>query len=150
MNLARLIRDADKVYLIGNGGSAANAIHIANDLVSVGVPATPLCADVATMTAIANDYSYAQVFARQIDVHGQEGDLLIALSGSGKSTNILRAVNKAKRKFMVVIGITGAYELKCPLARSAHHAIRYGRNMQEAENYQIQWGHEIMKALRKS
>ena len=83
MSLVERIRKAKKVLIIGNGGSYANAIHIANDLLSVGIPAFTL--DPATLTASANDYGYETVFERWINVVGSKKDLLIALSGSGKS-----------------------------------------------------------------
>ena len=95
-DLIGLLMTANHVYLCGNGGSAANAIHIANDLVSVGIRAHPLTADVATLTAIANDYGYEFVFSRQLAVFAQRGDLLIVLSGSGNSENILQALASAK------------------------------------------------------
>lgn len=146
---ARLIRDAKRVYLAGNGGSAANAIHIANDLVSVGIKAQALSADVATMTAIANDYGYEVIFDRQLQVFGQEGDLLIALSGSGQSPNILKAIRRAKAKMMITLAIVGAYNNPPPrAAKSAHYCIRKGMTMQAAEEYQIVWGHAMMRQLK--
>ena len=127
--LTNKVRAAKRVYIIGNGGSAANACHIANDLVSVGVRAYSLTANVATLTAIANDYGYEHVFARQLKVYGEVGDLLIALSGSGKSPNILRAIEMADKIGMTVHKVFGA-----PL------------NMQSAEELQIVIGHRVMRA----
>lgn len=133
MKLLENIRRAKRVYLCGNGGSAANAIHIANDLVCCGIKAHALTVDIATLTAIANDYGYEHVFARQLAVYGEPGDLLIALSGSGKSPNILRALEEAKR-----------------IGMDAHLVTDYlrTRDMQQSEEDQLVLGHDLMRALR--
>ena len=146
MKLATVIRKAKHVFIVGNGGSYANSIHIANDLISVGVKA--LTIDPATLTAFANDYGYDKALGRWIGMLAEHGDVLIALSGSGNSKNITYACRIAKNHFMTVIGITGAYEPHPKLAGQAHHVVRRGHDMQAAENYQIAWGHSIMKALR--
>lgn len=130
MELTDAIRAAKRVYLVGNGGSAANAIHIANDLLACGVKAFTL--DAASLTASANDFGYETVFARWLEVVGEEGDLLVALSGSGKSPNILAAIETAERKGMTVHRIFGA-----PIM-----------GMQEAEEHQVWLGHEVMRALK--
>lgn len=124
------IRKAKRVYVVGNGGSAANAMHIINDLLARGVKAYTL--DMATLTALANDYGYETVFARWLHVVGERGDLLIALSGSGKSPNILNAVAVARHLGMSVHCIFGAER---------------GENMQEAEEAQIKIGHELWTQL---
>lgn len=147
MRLAEDIKNARTVYLAGNGGSAANAIHIANDLISVGVKAHALTADVATLTAIANDYDYSQVFERQLATFGEKGDVLIALSGSGNSMNILRALLTAQQRGMKTWAILGepggkAYSL-------ADDRIVKGSTMQEAESAQLVIGHEVMLWLRQ-
>jgi D-sedoheptulose 7-phosphate isomerase len=125
------VRKAGRVYLIGNGGSYANAMHICNDLLACGIRAYTL--DPATMTAGANDHGYETAFARWISVVGERGDLLIALSGSGKSRNILAAIKTAESIGMTVRPIFGA---------------ALGQGMQEAEEHQIHIGHEVMKQLR--
>ena len=146
LNYSKLIRKAPHVFIIGNGGSYANAIHIANDLLSCGVSAHTI--DAATLTAAANDYGYEQAFSRWIRIVGKHDDLLIALSGSGKSRNILRAIRDAKVHFMTVLAITGAYESNPAIERQAHYCIRRGKDMQAAEDYQLVWGHQIMRELR--
>ena len=147
--LITAVRNAKRVYLCGNGGSAANACHIANDLVSVGVDARALL-DVATLTAIANDFGYEQVFARQLMACSKPGELLIALSGSGESSNILKAIRRAKARGLVVWAIVGAYHLQPSGAqRHAHFCIARGRDMQEAEEAQIGIGHALMRALKR-
>ena len=132
MELARLVRSAERVYIIGNGGSYANAAHIANDLLACGIAAFTL--DAATLTASANDFGYDTVFSRWIRTVGQPGELLIALSGSGKSANILSAIDEAQAKGMKVWKEFGAAQ---------------GLDMQQAEERQIALGHELMRALRK-
>ena len=133
MQLAESIRKAKRVYIAGNGGSAANAIHIANDLISVGIKAHALTADVATLTAIANDYGYEYVFSRQLEVFAEKGDLLIAMSGSGTSQNILNAIREATWIGMDVFKIFGNER---------------GEAMQAAEESQLSLGHEAMLWLR--
>lgn len=133
MQLADAIRKAKRVYLIGNGGSYANAGHIANDLIGAGVKAYTL--DPATLTAIGNDFGYENVFSRWLSTVGERGDLLIALSGSGKSPNILRAIAIADE-----IGM--AYVLVTDYLRSM--------DMQRSEEHQLQVGHEAMRCLKSS
>jgi D-sedoheptulose 7-phosphate isomerase len=129
MEFAEAIRRARRVYLIGNGGSYANAVHIANDLLSVGIKAYTL--DAASLTASANDFGYETVFERWLSVVGEKGDLLIALSGSGKSPNILKAIEAAERIGMDVWKVFGAH-----------------LDMQSAENEQVRLGHEAMLWLK--
>lgn len=146
MRLAEAIRNARTTYIVGNGGSAANAIHIANDLFSVGVRAHALTADISTITAIANDFDYAVIFERQIATFGERGDLLIALSGSGNSMNILRAILMAQQKGMKTWAIVGEPGGKAH--GLADDCTINGRGMQEAENAQLAICHEAMLWLR--
>ena len=115
---AAVMRDAvlagKKILLIGNGGSAADAQHIAAELVGRFVverrplAAIALTTDSSALTSIANDYGYEHVFARQVDALGAEGDVLIAISTSGTSKNVVAAVEVARRRGMKIIGLTGA------------------------------------------
>ena len=132
MDLARRLKASGRVFIIGNGGSAANAMHMANDLVSCGVAAEALL-DVATLTAIANDYGYEHVFSRQLSVKARSEDFLIALSGSGRSRNILEAVKVASE-----IGM--GYELVTDYLRTS--------DMQQSEEAQVALAHDLMRALR--
>jgi D-sedoheptulose 7-phosphate isomerase len=143
-----MVRHAKRVYLFGNGGSAANALHIANDLVSVGVGASALVADISTLTAIANDHGYENVFARQLQLFADKDDLVIALSGSGESKNIIRALNKAKAKSVPSIAVVGAWQGGVPKAvHLSTLAIRVGDNMQQAEEAQLVFGHNLYRAF---
>jgi D-sedoheptulose 7-phosphate isomerase len=107
------MRNGGKVLLAGNGGSAADAQHIAGEFVSrfafdrPGLPAIALTTDTSILTAIGNDYGYEKLFARQVQAHGNKGDVFIAYSTSGKSPNILLALQEARRKELICIGMTG-------------------------------------------
>ncbi|PWT91925.1 MAG: phosphoheptose isomerase [Blastocatellia bacterium] len=108
------LSNGHKILLCGNGGSAADAQHIAAELVGVyeerhrkSWPAIALTTDTSALTAISNDFGYEAVFERQVTGLAQRGDVLIALSTSGKSPNILRAVKKASELGCQTIGLTG-------------------------------------------
>jgi D-sedoheptulose 7-phosphate isomerase len=107
------IQHGGKILLAGNGGSAADAQHIAGELVSrfafdrPGLPAIALTTDSSILTAIGNDYGYEILFARQVQAQGNKGDVFIGYSTSGKSPNILRAFEKARKGGLVCIGLTG-------------------------------------------
>lgn len=104
----------NKILLVGNGGSAADAQHIAAEFVSrfafdrPGLPAFALTTDTSVLTAIGNDYSYEKVFARQVQAVGTSGDVLFAISTSGRSANILAALTAAKSKEIFTVGLTGS------------------------------------------
>ena len=114
------------VFLCGNGGSAAEAQHLATELVvrfarnRKALPALALGADASVLTAIANDYGYERVFARQIEALGRRGDLLVAMTTSGRSPSVLEAVRAARERGLAVIGMTGdagsAFARRCDLA----------------------------------
>ena len=103
----------NKTLIAGNGGSAADAQHIAAEFVSrfafdrPGIPSIALTTDSSILTAVGNDYGFDRVFARQVEANGVEGDIFIAISTSGNSTNILEAINSAKAKHITTIGLTG-------------------------------------------
>jgi len=111
--LAGALRGGDKVLACGNGGSAADAQHFAAELVNrFEVERPPLAAvalttDSSTLTSIANDYAYQQVFAKQLRALGRRGDVLLAISTSGNSANVLEAVQAAHELGIRVIGLTG-------------------------------------------
>lgn len=109
---ASLLRDG-KILSCGNGGSAADAQHFSGELLGrfelerPGLPAVALTTDTSTLTAVANDYSYAEIFAKQVRALGQSGDVLLALSTSGNSENVLRAITAAHDRGMAVVALTG-------------------------------------------
>ena len=106
-------RQKGKVFFCGNGGSAADAQHLAAELSGrfyfdrPPLYAEALHVNTSYLTAVANDFGYQEVFARMITACGAENDVLVALSTSGNSTNILKAINNAKDKKMHIIGLTG-------------------------------------------
>ena len=149
MRLAKAIQKARHVFIIGNGGSYANAQHIANDLIACGIKAYTL--EPATLTASANDFGYETVFAKWIQAVGEPGDLLIALSGSGKSQNIVNAIQAAKDKGVAtwaIMGDFGAREGFC--FALADHSTTWGRTMQDAEERQIYLGHRVLAWLKQN
>ncbi len=107
------MKQGGKILLAGNGGSAADAQHIAGEFVSrfafdrPGLPAIALTTDTSILTAIGNDYGYEEIFARQLQAHGNKRDVFIGYSTSGKSPNVLRAFEVAKLQGLVCIGLTG-------------------------------------------
>ncbi len=111
--MAKAIETDHKLVLCGNGGSASDALHFAGEIVGRfqkernAWPAVVLNADVATMTAIANDYGYDDVFARQAEGHVRSGDVFVGISTSGNSENVLRAVKVAKEKGAVTAALLG-------------------------------------------
>ncbi len=111
--IAERVKEGKKILLCGNGGSAADCQHIAAELVGRfgmerrALPAIALTTDTSILTAVANDYSFDRIFERQVEALGQEGDVLIGISTSGNSENVVRAVNKAKEKKMLTVGFLG-------------------------------------------
>jgi len=110
--VARLV-NGGKLLSCGNGGSAADAQHFSSEMINrfererPGLPAIALTTDSSTLTSIANDYRFDQVFERQIHALGQPGDLLLAISTSGSSPNVIRAVLAAHERDMFVIALSG-------------------------------------------
>ena len=109
----KCLRAGGRILLAGNGGSAADAQHIAGELVSrfaferPGLPVLALTTDSSVLTAIGNDDGYQHIFSRQINAHGKKGDVFIAYSTSGNSTNIVKALEEARRMGVVSVGLTG-------------------------------------------
>lgn len=116
------------VYLCGNGGSAADCQHLAAELVGrfqrerVGYRVISLTTDTSVLTAVGNDYGYENVFARQVEAVGMEGDVLLCFSTSGKSKNVVKAAELARMRYMHVLAFTGAD--KSPLNDVAHYTVR--------------------------
>lgn len=112
--IAEAFNDGKKLLLFGNGGSATDASHIAAEFVNrfkrerPGLPAIALNTDVAVLTSIANDYDFSEIFARQLKSLSEEGDVVLAISTSGNSGNVLKAMDVAKRKKLRTIVFTGA------------------------------------------
>jgi D-sedoheptulose 7-phosphate isomerase len=111
--LCQTFTRGNKLLLVGNGGSAADAQHIAAEFVNRfrtdrrALPAMALTTDSSVLTCVSNDSSFEEVFARQVEAFGSAGDVLVALSTSGRSANVLRAVDVATSKGLVTVGVTG-------------------------------------------
>ncbi len=110
--IAKVLNEGGKILLFGNGGSASDASHIAAEFVNrfkrerPGLPAISLNTDMAVITAVANDYDYSEVFAKQIKALGQKGDIVIGISTSGSSRNVLKAIEVAKKRGLKTIAFT--------------------------------------------
>ncbi len=106
-------RQGGKILIFGNGGSSSDACHIAGELVSrfykdrKGLPAIALGTNMATLTSISNDYSYEEIFAREVEAHGRPGDIAIGISTSGNSKNVLKGMEKAHSLGLKTIALTG-------------------------------------------
>jgi DnaA initiator-associating protein len=111
--MAQSIVNENKILICGNGGSAADAQHFASELLNrfeierPGLPAIALTTDSSTLTSIANDYSYAEIFSKQVRALGQSGDVLLAISTSGQSPNIIKAIEAALSRNMIIVALTG-------------------------------------------
>ncbi len=107
------LRRGNKILFAGNGGSAADAQHLAAELVSryaydrPGLPAFALTTDTSVLTAIGNDYGYEHLFARQLEAVAAAGDIFFGISTSGRSPNVLKALDTARTKGLVTVGMTG-------------------------------------------
>ena len=149
--------DGRNVYICGNGGSAANAIHIANDLhygigacgpgaKLPGLRIEALPANSGVITCLANDTGYENIFAHQLKVKGRKGDILIALSGSGNSPNIIKALETANKIGLKTFGIVAFTGGRCK--ELAKNPIHFEVNdMQIAEDTQLVVGHLCMQWL---
>ena len=146
----------NRVFLCGNGGSAGNAIHLANDFLygiakttGGGLRVMALSANSAVMTCLANDVGYDHIFSEQLAVQAQKGDLLIALSGSGNSGNIVRVLEQARKmgvRSFAILGFSGGKSKQL-----ADVAIHFPvDDMQIAEDLQLIVGHMVMQWLYAS
>ncbi len=112
--IAAAFNEGSKLILFGNGGSACDASHIAAEFVNrfkrerPGLPAVALNTDMAVITSIANDYDYSEVFSRQLKSLAMEGDVVIAITTSGHSSNVIKAMDVAKKKKLKTIIFTGS------------------------------------------
>jgi D-sedoheptulose 7-phosphate isomerase len=111
--IIRCLRAGGKLLFFGNGGSAADAQHLAAEFIGrfvrerAGLPAIALTTDSSILTAVGNDYGFDQIFARQVQALGRPGDVAIAISTSGNSPNIIEAVKAARKGYLKTIGLSG-------------------------------------------
>lgn len=111
--IVQSLLEGHKILACGNGGSACDALHFSSEMLNrfkqerPSLPAIALTADMATLTSIGNDYHFSEVFAKQVRALGQEGDVLLAITTSGNSTNVINAIKAAHDKNMSVVALTG-------------------------------------------
>jgi len=151
--LANCWRDGRQVFLCGNGGSAGNAIHLANDFLygisksfGSGLRVSALPANSSVVTCLANDVGYEAIFSAQLAVQGRQDDVLIALSGSGNSPNIINALEQANAMGMrtyAILGYSGG-KAKALASVPIHFPVD---DMQISEDMQLIVGHMIMQRL---
>lgn len=158
--LKRCWKNQQNVFICGNGGSAANALHIANDLhygigacsgekIVPGIRVEAISANNAIVTCLANDTGYENIFSNQLMTKGNKSDVLIVLSGSGNSPNIVKALEVANEMNMITSAIVGYSGGKC--SRLAEIPIHIAvDDMQIAEDTQLIIGHIIMQWLNNS
>lgn len=151
--ILRCHREDRAIYLCGNGGSAANANHLVNDLLysiyqvsGKGLRVEALTANNAVLTCLGNDINYENIFAHQLKAKGRKSDLLIALSGSGNSQNVVNAIHVAKALGMETISILGFDGGHCKSIsdKAIHFPVQ---DMQLAEDLQIMAGHMVTQWL---
>lgn len=147
-------REDRTVFLCGNGGSAATASHLMCDLQkSVCGPdgrylrAVALTDSVALITAWANDFDYRQVFEEQVSALGRRGDVLVAISGSGRSANVIRAVERANEMGLVTLGLAG-FDGGTLREKAQHCIVVPSDNMQMIEDAHLMIGHLIFSKVR--
>ena len=140
--LAAALKAGHKALACGNGGSAADSQHFAAEIVGrfererPGMPAVALTVDTSALTALANDYDWDRVFAKQVEALGQAGDVLLAISTSGNSKNVVEAVRAAQSKGLVVIALTGrdgGAMAKMLTAKDFHLNVAHPRTMRVQE-----------------
>jgi D-sedoheptulose 7-phosphate isomerase len=147
--IIKAFKGGNKLLLFGNGGSAADAQHIAAEFTNrflierPPLPAIALTTDSSALTAIANDYDYAQVFAKQVQALGKAGDVALAISTSGNSPNVLAAIEACKKLNISTIGLTGGDGGK--MIGKVDHVLRVseGKNSPRIQETHILVGHVI-------
>ncbi len=152
--IAEAFNDGKKLLLFGNGGSASDASHIAAEFVNrfkrerPGLPAIALNTDIAVLTSIANDYDFSEIFARQLKSLSEEGDVVLAISTSGSSGNVLKAMDVAKRKKLRTIVFTGAKGEKFA-ARADFGFVVPSENTPRVQETHITLGHVLCQMVEE-
>jgi D-sedoheptulose 7-phosphate isomerase len=152
--IANAFNDGNKLILFGNGGSSTDASHIASEFVNrfkierPGLPAIALNTDMAVITSIANDYDFSEVFSKQLKSLADEGDIVIAISTSGNSPNILKAMDVAKRKKLTTIALTGAKGDKL-VSKATYAFIVPSDNTPRIQETHITLGHVLCQIVEE-
>ena len=150
------LNEQQQLFLCGNGGSAGNAIHLANDFNygvdlenGIGLRVDALPANAAVITCLANDEGYDNIFSQQLKVKANKGDILLVLSGSGNSPNVIRALevgNKIGMQTFAILGFSGGVSKEV-----AQHSIHFPLDdMQISEDLQLMVGHMCMQWLSQN
>jgi len=146
--VAGCFNEGNKLILFGNGGSATDASHIAAEFINrfkrerPGLPAIALNTDLAVLTSIANDYDYSEVFARQLKALAVEGDIVIAITTSGNSSNIVKALDVAKKKKLKTVVFTGSRGEKMA-SKAAYSFVVPSENTPRIQETHITLGHVL-------
>jgi D-sedoheptulose 7-phosphate isomerase len=152
--IASAFNDGKKVILFGNGGSSTDASHIAAEFVNrfkrerPGLPAISLNTDMAVITSIANDYDFSEIFAKQLKALSMEGDIVIAISTSGNSPNILKAMEVAKKKKLTTIALTGLKGERFA-SRATYAFVVPSDNTPRIQETHITLGHAICQMVEE-
>lgn len=152
--IAAAFNDGKKLILFGNGGSSTDASHIAAEFINrfkrerPGLPAIALNTDMAVMTSIANDYDFSEIFSKQLKALAAEGDIVIAISTSGNSPNILKAMDVAKKKRLTTIALTGIKGDKFA-SRAAYAFIVPSGSTPRIQETHITLGHVICQMVEE-
>lgn len=152
--LVASISDGGKVLLCGNGGSAADAQHLAAELIGrfclerEAFPAIALADNVAALTAIGNDYGYGDVFVRSVRGLGKPGDVLIGISTSGASENVVQALRAARERQIITVALVGAADT--PMGQAADHVLSVpGPSTARIQEGQILLGHALFELVER-
>ena len=151
--LGACVRRGGKILILGNGGSAADAQHMAAEMVGRmlvdrrPLPAVALTTDTSCLTAIANDFDYSDVFSKQIEALARPGDVVIAISTSGNSRNVLKAASSARAIGCRVIGLTGGGGGKLKEACDIHLDVARGANSSRIQETHIFVVHSLVDLL---
>lgn len=146
--VAATFNDGNKILLFGNGGSSTDASHIAAEFINrfkrerPGLPAIALNTDMAVITSIANDYDFSDIFARQVKALGVEGDMVFAISTSGNSPNVVKALDVAKKKKIKTVLLTGSKGEKLA-AKTTYAFVVPSENTARVQETHITLGHVL-------
>lgn len=152
--IANAFNEGAKLILFGNGGSSTDASHIAAEFVNrfkrerPGLPAIALNTDMAVITSIANDYDYSEIFAKQLKALAQEGDIVFAISTSGNSPNVLKAMEVAKKKKLITVALTGLKGEKFA-SKATYSFIVPSDNTPRIQETHITIGHVICQMVEE-
>jgi len=146
--IASTFNDGNKILLFGNGGSSTDASHIAAEFINrfkrerPGLPAIALNTDMAVITSIANDYDFSDIFARQLKALAVEGDMAFAISTSGNSPNVIKALDVAKKKKLKTVFLTGSKGEKVA-AKATYSFVVPSDNTARIQETHITLGHVL-------